>query len=289
MNAPILVLSGIVIATSSIIYVIQSGTIQVKSPSPVSITAKSSVENEQLMQIEDRIALLEQSHTALNFQISLLTKQLEEMHELKQQLSKTASALPSVPAESEQNNAIAQALEAQDTQQRRATLNVAEALQSLGFDIGQVETIEKKREERELELLYLRNQAVREGWYGTERFNQESRKLEATNNVYLETLGTQKYDEFLYKTGQPNRIKVDGVMSGSAAEQAGIVEGDMILSYDNERIFRWDDLVSKTSEGVAEEPVLVRVKRNSQVLDIYIPRGPLGIRLGREIVNPQNS
>ena len=79
---------------------------------------------------------------------------------------------------------------------------------------------------------------------------------------------------------QRNRVRAVSVMMGSPAEMAGMKDGDMILSYDNRRMFNWNELQAATSLGERGEYVNVTVLRNGQQLNLWIPRGPLGIRLG---------
>ena len=75
-------------------------------------------------------------------------------------------------------------------------------------------------------------------------------------------------------------------MTGSAAEQAGVVNGDLILSYDQHRLFNVRELVTATTEGNRYEWIDIIVERDGSVLTLSIPRGPLGVRLIPTRVNP---
>jgi S1-C subfamily serine protease len=75
-------------------------------------------------------------------------------------------------------------------------------------------------------------------------------------------------------------------LGGSPAANAGIKAGDTILQYGNKRIYSWNDLTTATSEGSAETTVTVTVERNGQQQQVYVPRGPLGIRLTTDSVLP---
>ena len=59
-----------------------------------------------------------------------------------------------------------------------------------------------------------------------------------------------------------------------------------LLSYDNERMFNWNELQAATAKGERGEYVNVTVLRNGQLVNLWMPRGPLGVRLGAARVKP---
>ncbi len=75
-------------------------------------------------------------------------------------------------------------------------------------------------------------------------------------------------------------------MLGSAAEQAGIQKGDIVLSYNDNRMFTWQELKGATSEGQLGEYVTLSIYRNGQVYSFSVPRGPLGTQLGAARLEP---
>lgn len=79
-------------------------------------------------------------------------------------------------------------------------------------------------------------------------------------------------------------LLVESVMEHSPAEQSGLQAGDIIVRYDGSRIFSNRDLRESTSSGEMGEPVSMEIRRGSQILEIDLPRGPLGIRLNRTSV-----
>lgn len=163
---------------------------------------------------------------------------------------------------------------------------IQQALIAVGMDGDLMERIEQRVEKQEMQQLYLQNQARREGWYGTSRYFEEQRKADSGDNVYREELGDERYDKFLFETGQNNRVTAYNVLSGSPAEKVGIQANDIVYSYDDKRIFSWDDLTTATAEGDPQQMVRVEVIRDGEPLEFYLKRGPLGIRLGSQKVNP---
>lgn len=146
--------------------------------------------------------------------------------------------------------------------------------------------IVRRRNAIDLQLLELRDRAARDGYFGTERYLREVAALREQNPSLREEIGEDYYDNYLFATGQNNRVRAVSVMMGSAAEMAGMQDGDVILNYDNQRMFDWRELQEATAMGERDEYVNVTVFRNGQVHNLWIPRGPLGIRLGAVRVKP---
>jgi membrane-associated protease RseP (regulator of RpoE activity) len=162
-----------------------------------------------------------------------------------------------------------------------------QALLDAGFDPREAARLRERVETFELERLYLRDRATREGWAGTQRFAEEARALEARGRALRDELGDDRYDWLLYASGQSNRVVVQSVMERSPASDAGIRPGDAILAYDSARLFDASTLRDATTQGRAGESVAVEVTRGSEVLRLFVPRGPLGVRLEETRLKPQ--
>lgn len=157
-------------------------------------------------------------------------------------------------------------------------------------DAGMVESDVKRvtdlYETMEMDRLVLRDQAMREGWMGSDRFRNEMDNLDQRVENLRNDLGDGAYDALLYASGRPNRVYVSGTLGNSPAAQAGIQAGDAILRYAGERIYSWTDLRQATGKGDANEVVPVEIDRNNKRLEIYVKRGPLGVRLDQQSVKP---
>ncbi len=164
--------------------------------------------------------------------------------------------------------------------------NKAEALAALGIDESVTQRIKVREEKQEMDHLYLRDTAIREGWFGTEKYFEETQDLDQTGDVYREELGDENYDRYLFKTGQSNRVKVLSVISSSPAANIGIEQNDIIVQYDHEIIFSWSDLTQATTNGDAGQEVSIVIQRNGAEMEFFIPRGPLGIRLENVKLSP---
>lgn len=156
----------------------------------------------------------------------------------------------------------------------------AERLVKAGINQERADDIVRRKNDIELKKLELRDRATREGYLGTGRYNRELNELTAAEISLRDELGDDDYDRYLFASGQNNRVLVTSVMIGSQAEFAGIQDGDIILSYDDRILFEWSELQQATTQGERGEYVNVNVWRDGQLTNLWIPRGPLGVRLG---------
>ena len=170
---------------------------------------------------------------------------------------------------------------------RRDTGQIDEArLLAAGFGTEQSAMLAQRLNQAEMERLYLRDRAIREGWIGTERYRQAVRDLDGGLDALRTELDEQSYDRLLFAMGRSNRVTVQAVIGSSPAQQIGLQPGDVILRYDGERLFNGNELRTATTEGQAGTSVPLEVLRDGQRLVFYIARGPMGVRLGASSVKP---
>ena len=155
-----------------------------------------------------------------------------------------------------------------------------------GIDEELAADIIRRRNEMDMKILELRDRASRDGYLDTERYAQELNELREQDISLRDEIGDEYYDRYLHASRQSNRVKVASVMMGSPAEMSGMKDDDLILNYDNRRIFSWNELQEATSRGERGEYVNVTVLRNGQPVNLWIPRGPLGVRLSTARVKP---
>lgn len=161
-----------------------------------------------------------------------------------------------------------------------------ESLVRAGIDEDLAADIVRRRNELDMKILELRDRASRDGYLDTERFARELDELRERDISLRDEIGDDFYDSYLFAMGRSNRVKVASVMMGSPAEMSGMKKGDLILNYDNRRMFDWNELQKATSRGERGEYVNLTVLRNGQLVNLWVPRGPLGIRLGTARVKP---
>ena len=146
--------------------------------------------------------------------------------------------------------------------------------------------LQQRLDENELQQLYLRDRASREGWLKTPRYYKESQQYRNTVTKLRDEVDDDVYDRLLYTLGRSNRVVIKDIMQNSVAGQYGLQGGDSIIEYDGQRIFNSNELSSLVTQGDSGVMTLVRVKRGGEILDIYLPRGPLGIRMSATRIQP---
>lgn len=163
-----------------------------------------------------------------------------------------------------------------------------EPLLAAGFRPDDVERFRARLDEIELSRLYLRDQAAREGWLETPRFREESLALGREFLGLRDEFDESLYDWVLFSTGHPNRVAVTEVLSGSAAQSAGLQPGDVIVRYDDRLVLSPTELRDATTAGREGELVSVEVQRaeDPAPLRLFLPRGPLGVRMTPTSVTP---
>ena len=159
-------------------------------------------------------------------------------------------------------------------------------LEAAGLDPVQAAGILQRQSRQEMQRLELRDRANREGWADTERFFEAMRELNGDAASLRSEIGDEAYDRFLYLTGQPNRVMIDSVIEESPAQLAGLQPGDVVIDYADGRVFSWVDLRDATRGGQRGEYIIMRVQRDSRMVEVSVPRGPLGVRMEMEQVNP---
>jgi len=175
--------------------------------------------------------------------------------------------------------------EASDDQPESDPLN-QHNLEDAGVSTELASDIMRRLGEQEYQRLALRDQAIRDGYFRSGRYFRELRELRQKQLSLRDEIGDQAYDRYLYLTGQNNRVAVTSVMAGSPAEQTGIRQGDILLRYNNHDVFSWNEIRQATTRGELGEYVTVDVLRDGQVMNLTLPRGPLGVKLDATRVEP---
>jgi len=161
-----------------------------------------------------------------------------------------------------------------------------QALIDAGISEEQATWIQERLDEIELQQLYLRDRATREGWLNKPRYNKERQEYQNAVPELRGEVGDDAYDRLLYTLGRANRVVIQDILQNSPAAQYGLQGSDQIIEYDGQRIFGSKELSSLVTQGSAGVMTLLRVKREGAIHDIYLPRGPLGIRMSSARIAP---
>jgi len=149
-------------------------------------------------------------------------------------------------------------------------------LTDLGLDERRAEWLRESFESLQMDELYLRDQATREGWINKPRF---SRRLRALREEVHAALGDEDYDSLLYASGRHNRVLLSNVLQNSPAAAAGIQAGDILLRYDDRAIYDVRGLLEETASGELGETASIDIERDGERMRFFVDRGPLGARI----------
>lgn len=94
-------------------------------------------------------------------------------------------------------------------------------------------------------------------------------------------IGDTEYEQYLDANGRPTSVQVGAVLESSPGQRAGLQSGDEILRYDGQRIFNTYELTQRTMLGEPGESVIIDVSRDGVLMQVVVPRGPIGVTTGR--------
>lgn len=161
-----------------------------------------------------------------------------------------------------------------------------EALLRAGVPPAQAADLLDRRANVALQRLELRDQAIREGWLGSDRYREALAALDEQQVSLRDELDPAIYDRYLFESGEDNRVRVTGVIPNSVAATTGLLPGDLVERYADQPIFDYRELRQATSAGERGELVTVQVRRGGETLDLVLPRGPIGVQLDGVRVQP---
>ncbi len=154
-----------------------------------------------------------------------------------------------------------------------------DALLEAGFALDRVDELRRRLDAIDLERLRLRDRANREGWLQSPRYFDEYRALADPLRETRDEFGDEHYDWALFASGRPNRVEIVDVMAGSPASDVGLEAGDRLVAYAGQRVFGPGELQESTGQGRVGESVAVDFVRDGEERRVYVPRGPLGVRI----------
>ena len=144
-----------------------------------------------------------------------------------------------------------------------------------GFAPDRAQWIAEREAKLRMDTLYSRYEAARSGE------PPDRQQFFASQDALRSELGEADYERYLAASGRATDIPVGRVLTESPAESAGLKPGDRIVAYGGQRVFDLRELNALTLEGSPGEPVAVDVVRDGATLQLYLPRGPLGIFASR--------
>ena len=139
-------------------------------------------------------------------------------------------------------------------------------LLAAGVDQTTATEIKQRGDQWELARLDLIDTASREGWRRSDEFGAKMRELRAQQVNIRDEIGDDAYDAYLFAAGENNRIQIETIIDGSAAQLAGIELGDVVVSYADATIYHTRELQNATRDGLRSESISVVVLRRDSTL-----------------------
>lgn len=159
-------------------------------------------------------------------------------------------------------------------------------LTSSGINPDIAKDLLRRISQQQYRRLELKNLIQRSNSSERKGYSDALRELNKNVITLREELGEETYDQYLFTSGQDNRVKVSSVMAGSPAESSGFESDDIILLYDNRKIFGWADLQKATIQGEIGSYTSIDIMRNGERMSLMVPRGTLGIKLDTAQLDP---
>jgi hypothetical protein len=227
-------------------------------------------------------ALSESAHQpATEFEVRRLRKELARERELRKQLTLEIEAyearLAVIQQERSELDAAADAAEEPLSRKKMKTAMEEQlerfgdqALRAEGFADNEIKRIQRRweqsvMEKEEMANLRARGKPLPDGV----GFNE-------IRDSMREDLGDVRYDAMLFATNQTNRVVVSSLLESSPAYKAGLRTGDVIYSYDNQRVFKPMILDQLARQATPGETRKIEVLNGDSLSTLYIETGPTG-------------
>lgn len=250
------------------------------SEGATSLVADSEPDNEltqRLAALESALAAEAERRARLEAQFVLVTERLDELVSTARTEALNVAELGEdvVVNPVFEGVRVPRGMRFAEMREQRSPENRQNRLIEAGFSPEQAQSLIDREAQMRMDLMNASYEARRQG----ESFNPIDMQREA--QVQLQTeLGADAYERYLEATGQPTSVNVFEVIDNSAGQTAGLQTGDEIVGYNGERVFSLRDLEALTIAGAPGETVAVDILRDGQPMQIYMPRGPLGITGG---------
>jgi hypothetical protein len=236
----------------------------------------------------DNVSMIDSSASDIEALNRLLQAEIKARNSLEQKFNALSRVVSEFKTTSQNQSTglsdQAESLQSLDAEPDNDWFN-EQALVESGMTGGQARELKVFFEQQELQQLYLRDQAIREGW-DRQTYSEKFQVINEEEDALKDRLGDSAYDAYLYASGQSNRVEVSSVLATAPAGAAGIQAGDHILRYDYQRIYSGFELRQATTRGNASDSVPVEVERDGEIMEFYLTRGPLGIRMNSVSVAP---
>jgi membrane-associated protease RseP (regulator of RpoE activity) len=244
-----------------------------RNDDPLALQGTANANSAPDLSLDNRVVLLEQAvaderqaRQLLQDEVFYLTSRIELLSGVPAGASSADETVDDGSRESSRDAA----------RRRNSRAGRIERLVAAGFLPGQADWITQREQQLQMDALQARFDAERSGepvdWMANRNLASDTLRAE---------LGDADYERYLDANDQSTSIAVSSVIESSPAQTAGLQPGDLIVRYDGARVFSMTDLTRQTMVGEPGQNVAVDVMRDGVLIQVVMPRGPVGITGGR--------
>lgn len=151
--------------------------------------------------------------------------------------------------------------------------SLAFMLENAGMSAARAAAIETRVDELLLEAM---ERELHGGQTATSLESHEARERYIGQQL-REEFGVGDYERYRVAKGLLTEVPVVGIEAGSAAERAGLLPNDEIVSYNGERVMEFAELEALAAQPSPGSLVLVEILRDGRLQTLTVPAGPLGV------------
>jgi C-terminal processing protease CtpA/Prc len=231
----------------------------------------SAATEQRILALETAVSEERQARQLLEDELLILFAELEQLEANNQDRriagEETREARDNVDSESVARR--------QQFRDERQTSGRRDAMVEAGMTADRADYILR----RESEMRYEQMQAVYQARNSGESLDPIYRNFNA-DTMLRDEIGDAEYETYLEANNRSTSVGVSSVMASSPGERAGLQAGDEIVGYDGQRVFGTSELIQHTMAGGSGN-VVVDVMRDGSPMQIVVPRGPIGVEIGR--------
>lgn len=127
------------------------------------------------------------------------------------------------------------------------------------------------------QLLALESEREKQAFKRMQGFVDSAENPDSTTEAIAELLSPEQFEQYQTQLGRTTAVKVPSVVPQSQAEREGLKAGDMIIRYNDTRVFSAEGLKFAIKNSPPGEVVEVIFVRDGQQFSAYVSSGPIGI------------
>ena len=231
----------------------------------------SAATEQRILALEAAVSGERQARQLLEDELLVLFAELERLETDREEQRGADEEIPEARGD-EDSEAVARR---QQFREERQASGRREALIKAGISSDRADYILR----RESEMRYEQMQAVYQARNSGEPLDPLNRNFNA-DAMLRDEIGDAEYEQYLEANNRSTSVGISNVMASSPGERAGLQAGDEIVGYDGQRVFSTSELMQHTMAS-GDGSVVIDVMRNGSQMQIVVPRGPIGVEIGR--------